>query len=222
MRRLEFLKGVAALTVLATAYNNIFDVVEIAKGYEFNLALSFLCAFLFLAGIYHDKLSREVLKQAQNEGYQSYPVSRDGIRDLIFREGLLSFLFLIPVVPALHSFPTQPQLGLSLFLFPLHGAVRIFRSQKMKGTELVIGPDRIAYTLRSTRSVHYEDLDRVAVKYEYVYFILKNERVETLPLEFLPENKKDILGHLAERLKANGVKGGNAVQELADPANSSE
>lgn len=219
MGRLELLKGLAAFTVLAAAYNHYFGLIEIARSYEIHLALSFLCTLLFLTGIYHDRLSHQVMKRAQKEGSRSFPVSPEGIRDLLFREGLLSFLFFIPVVPALLSFPAQPHLGLSLFLFPMHGAIRMFRSQRMKGTGMIIGPDRIAYSLRSTRVVHYEDLDRVAVKYEHLYFILRDGKVETLPLEFFPVKKKEPIQLLADQLQANGIKGGEAVQELAAPAN---
>ncbi len=225
MKRLEILKGVAALSVLAIAYNSYFDLIDLPRREDLNLALSILCTLLFLAGLYHDHLSRKMLRSARKKGSRSFSVSRKGIRDQRFREGLLIFLFFIPVIPALLSFPSQPYLGLSLFLFPLHGIVRSYRAQKMKGAELIVAPDRIAFPLRSTRSVRFEDLDRVALKYEHLYFIFKDGKVETLPLNLLPPDKtveQEALGFLGEQLQKAGVKGSEGIQELAFEANSRE
>lgn len=214
MKRLEILKGLAALSVLATAYNTHFDLIGIPRLWELHLALSFLCILLFLAGVYHDQLSRKLMEQAQREEHRSYDLNPLAAQELIFREALIAFLLFIPVIPALLRFPGEPYLGLSLLLFPVHGLIRSIRTRAMKGMSLIIGEHSFAYPLRSTRSIRYEELDRIEVKYGELFFIRKDGRVDTFPLEFLSEGRERAIEHLQERLASYGVKGSGALQEL--------
>jgi hypothetical protein len=221
MKRLEFFKGIVALSVLATAYNAHFDLIQVPKRADVHLAISFLCVLLFLAGLYHDRLSSRLLRRVRAEEHDAYPMGQKAASDLLFREGLIGLLLFIPVIPALLSFPAEPYLGLSLFLFPLHGLIRAYQTKWLKGMELLIGKERLAFPLRSTRSVRYDELREVALKYEHLYLILKDDRVETLPLDFLSDNKEHALERLAERLKENGIKGHEALYELAGSGNRS-
>ncbi|MFB6257202.1 MAG: hypothetical protein ABEH38_00795 [Flavobacteriales bacterium] len=215
MRRLEILKGISALGILGTTYNAYFDLLAIPRLYELHLALSLLCVLLFLVGLYHDQLSRRLMQKAREEAQESFRLDPQASRDLLFREGLIGFLLFLPVIPSLLKFPEQPYLGLSLFLFPLHGLLRGYRMKWMKGLYLVIGSERIAFPLRSTRSIRFTEIQKVAVKYEHLYFILKNDSVETFPLDHLPPNDKgNALRSLGEKMKEKGIKGSDTVQEL--------
>lgn len=221
MKRLEFLKGITALAILATAYNTHFDLIRIPKKEELHIALSVLCFLLFLLGLYHDRLSRQTRLRTLRTDHRVFPYGRQASQDLLFREGLIAFLLFIPVIPALLRFPEQPYLGLALFLFPLHGMIRGYRIQRMLDMELLIGEDRVAFPLRSTRSILYQELRRVEIKYEYLYFILKDDRVECLPLEFLAERKQEALDLLGEKLASEGISGSEQFHEGEGASNSS-
>ncbi len=214
MKSLEYLKALCALSILASTYNTHFELLELPRVQDIHLGISLLCVSLFLIGLYHDHLSHKLVEKARLQEHRSFPLAPRAANELLFREGLLGFLFFIPVIPALLRFPQAFYLGLSLFLFPLHGLIRGFRTKGMKGMQLIVASDRFVFPLRSHRSIRYEDLKRVVVKYEHLYFVLKDNRVETFPLEFLPENSEEALKSLSERLKAHGVKGNGSVQEL--------
>lgn len=221
MKGLEYLKLLSALAILASTYNTHFELLQIPRIQDVHLGLSLLCVSLFFIGIYHDHLSRQLMEGARQQEHSSFSLSPRAASEILFREGLLSFLLFLPVIPALLRFPQASYLGISLFLFPLHGLIRAFRTKWMKGMKLIVASDRFVYPLRSNRSIRYQDLQRVLVKYEHLYFVLRDGRVETFPLEFLPEKNEEALRSLSERLIANGVKGGEAVQELFPSKNPS-
>lgn len=220
MKRLEILKGLVAFAVLASSYNSYFDLIEVPKLREVHVALSLLCFLLFLTGLYHDHLSRRMMIRARDTEHEAFPMTRKASDDLLFRESLIGFLLFIPVIPALLSFPNEAHLGLATFLFPMHGMIRAYRTKRMTGMQLIVGEDRIVYPLRSNRSILYEELKRVEVKYDHIYFIRKDHRVDTLHLEFLPEEDGRAWDRLSERLGAYEVKGSADLQELGASSNS--
>lgn len=221
MKRLEILKGLAAFLALVSTYNAHFDLIQVPRIQDVHIALSLLCSLLFLTGLYHDRLSRRMMARARDKEHEAFPMSRRASDELLFREALIGFLFFIPVIPALLIFPNAPHLGLALFLFPMHGMIRAYRTKRMTGMQLIVGDDRIVYPLRSNRSILYEEIKRVDIKYDYIYFIRKDHRVETLPLEFLPDEEGRAWGRLSERLGAYEVKGSEKLQELVASSKSS-
>lgn len=222
MKRLELFKAIAALTVLASSYNSYFDLLEIPRRWDVHLALSLLCTSLFLIGLYHDQLGRKLLRKAKEVEHIRFPMTRRASSELLFTEGLLTFLFAIPVIPVMLSFPEEPHLVLSVLLFPLHGLIRCYRTRYLKNLELIIGQNGLVITLRSALSIRYQDLKRVELKYEHLYLVLKDKRVRTLPLDFLEDEGKEALGALKERFKEMGIRGAESLQDPSSSTKSSE
>lgn len=222
MKRLELFKAFTALTVLASAFNTHFDLLRISRQWELHLALSLICSSLFLIGLYHDRLGRRLQRTAKEEEHLRFGMTRKAAKELMFTEGLLTFLFAIPVIPTMLSFPGEPHLGLSVLLFPLHGLIRCFRTRYLKNLELILGENGMVITLRSPLFIQYKELRRAEFKYEDLYLILRDNRVRSLPLAFLQEEGKEALKILGQRLKEKGIEGADELQASSPSTKSRE
>lgn len=213
MRSLDLLKGAVALLIIGSVFNEHFDLLPIPHLADVHISISILCFALFSVGLYHDRLSRSLMKQSKSGAHHRYAMVPHAGKELLFREGLTTFLLAIPVIPTFYHFPREIHLGMGVLLFSIHGLIRCLRFYRGDNLELVLAEDRISFTLRSARSILYQNIREVKVKYEHIYFILKDGRVEDLPLAYFDGNGKGIMETVRKKLEEKGVKNKLPLQE---------
>lgn len=218
MRSLDLLKGAVSLLILGSVFNEHFDLLTIPRLSDVHVAISALCFALFSIGLYHDRLSRSLMKRSKSSAHHRYGMARIAGKELLFKEGLTTFLLAIPVIPTFYHFPGEVHLGMGILLFTIHGLIRCLRFYRGDHLELILAEDRISFTLRSARSILYQNIREVKVKYEHIYFILKDGQVEDLPLAFFDENGEGVMETVRRKLEEKGVKNKLPVQE--DPSGS--
>ncbi|MFB6307135.1 MAG: hypothetical protein ABEH43_09160, partial [Flavobacteriales bacterium] len=146
---------------------------------------------LFLINLYKEYLIKQIQKEFNEENYSKLPLTQKASNDISFKNKIQILLLSFPLLITLFTLPEYPHVSFSILLF-VGKSIKDAQNAKNKQFSLYLNNSVLKSDLEKPRSISFDDLKKLDVKYNTLFFIYNDNNITTIPLTYLPNSGSDI------------------------------